>query len=206
MKSVRLGIIGLGNMGSVHARHIREGKVTRVELAAVCDQRAENLSVHPTAKAFTEPGAMLASGTVDAVLIATPHFQHTSLGIAALKAGLHVLVEKPVSVHKADVQRLLAAHTNPRQVFATVFNQRTDPRYQHLRKLIQSGELGAVRRIHWTITDWFRTQAYYNAGGWRATWAGEGGGVLLNQCPHQLDLLWWLFGQPTKVRAFCQFS
>jgi len=206
MNSIRLGILGMGSMGAVHARNVLEGKISRVRLAAVSDRNKEKLAAFPSAKAFTDPGAMFASGEVDAVLIVTPHFDHTTSGIAALQAGLHVLVEKPISVHKADALRLLAAHKNPKQVFAVMFNQRTDPRYRHLRKLIQTGELGAVRRINWTITDWFRTQAYYGAGSWRATWAGEGGGVLLNQSPHQLDLWWWLFGQPARVRAFCQFG
>jgi predicted dehydrogenase len=206
MNPVRLGIIGMGNMGAVHARHVLEGKVARVRLAAVCDQRPEKLAAFAPARTFTDVPALLTSGEVDAVLIATPHFDHTTLGIAALDAGLHVLVEKPISAHKADALRLLAAHRNPRQVVAAMFNQRTDPRYRHLRQLLQSGELGAVRRIHWTITDWFRTDAYYGSGDWRATWAGEGGGVLLNQSPHQLDLWSWLFGQPARVRAFCQFG
>jgi len=206
MNSIRLGILGMGSMGAVHARNILEGKVSRVRLAAVCDRNMEKLTAYAPAKAFTDPAAMFASKEIDAVLIVTPHFDHTASGIAALHAGLHVLTEKPISVHKADALRLLAAHKNPKQVFAVMFNQRTDPRYRHLRKLIQSGELGAVRRINWTITDWFRTQAYYGAGSWRATWAGEGGGVLLNQSPHQLDLWWWLFGQPARVRAFCQFG
>jgi len=140
------------------------------------------------------------------VLIATPHFQHTSLGIQALQAGLHVLVEKPISVHKADAERLLAAHTRPDQVFAAVFNQRTDPCHLQLRHLVRSGELGEVRRVNWTITNWFRTENYYASGGWRATWAGEGGGILLNQCPHNLDLLQWMFGMPRRIRAFCQFG
>jgi predicted dehydrogenase len=131
-----------------------------------------------------------------------PHYDHTTLGIAALEAGLHVLVEKPISVHKADCERLIAAHTSEKQVFAAMFNQRTDPRYRKLRALIQSGELGALQRVQWTITDWFRSEFYYQSGGWRATWAGEGGGVLLNQCPHQLDLWQWLFGMPETVRAF----
>jgi len=206
MNPVRLGIIGLGNMGAVHARHVLDGKVVRVRLAAVCDKQVEKLAAFAPAQPFTDAKTLLNSGAVDAVLIATPHFDHTTVGIAALQAGLHVLAEKPISVHKADALRLLAAHKNPRQVFAVMFNQRTDPRYRHLRKLIQTGELGAVRRINWTITDWFRTQAYYGSRGWRATWAGEGGGVLLNQSPHQLDLWWWLFGQPARVRAFCQFG
>jgi predicted dehydrogenase len=116
------------------------------------------------------------------------------------------MVEKPISVHKADAERLIKAHKDDSKVFAAMFNQRTNPAYQTIRDLIHSNKLGEVRRIQWTITDWFRSQAYYNSGGWRATWGGEGGGVLLNQCPHQLDLLQWLFGMPERVRAFCQFG
>ena len=206
MKPVRLGIIGMGGMGTAHARNVAEGKAPRLRLAAVCDRSPEKLAAFPSARPFTDVPALLASGEVDAVLIATPHFDHVPLGIAALDAGLHVLVEKPLSPHKADALRLLAAHRNPRQIFAIMYNQRTDPRYRQLRELIRSGELGAVRRINWIITDWFRTQAYYGSGRWRASWAGEGGGVLLNQSPHQLDLWWWLFGQPAEVRAFCQLG
>ncbi len=206
MNNVRLGIIGMGNMGATHARNILEGKVSRVKVAALCDRNAGKLAAFAPAKVYTEASALIKSDEVDAVLIATPHYDHTVAGIAALNAGLHVLVEKPISVHKGDALRLLAAHQNPRQVFAVMFNQRTDPRYRHVRQLIQSGELGTVRRINWTITDWFRTQAYYGSGGWRATWAGEGGGVLLNQSPHQLDLWWWLFGLPARVQAACQFG
>jgi predicted dehydrogenase len=111
-------------------------------------------------------------------------------------------MEKPISVHKADAERLLRAHRAPTQVFAAMFNQRTNPAYRKIRGMIGRGELGEIHRIQWTITDWFRSQAYYDSGGWRATWGGEGGGVLLNQCPHQLDLWQWLFGMPATVRAF----
>jgi len=204
--SARLGIIGLGNMGTSHAKNILQGKVPGLTLAAVCDQNPERLTAYEKEEGvtlFTDSDTFFADGEVDAVLIATPHYDHTTLGIAALEKGLHVLVEKPISVHKADCERLIAAHTNEKQVFAAMFNQRTDPRYQKLRKLIQNGELGDLKRIQWTITDWFRTEFYYASGGWRATWAGEGGGVLLNQCPHQLDLWQWLFGMPNKVRAHC---
>jgi predicted dehydrogenase len=203
MKKVRLGIIGIGNMGSTHARWILEGKVPRTELTALCDTNPEALTPFPNVSHFTSASDLFRSGKIDAVLIATPHYDHTTLGIAALKAGLHVLVEKPISVHKADAERLIKAHTNKKQVFSAMFNQRTDPSYIKLRQLIQNGELGPVRRISWIITNWFRTQAYYDSGGWRATWGGEGGGVLLNQCPHQIDLWQWLFGMPHRVRAFC---
>ena len=206
MKSVRLGIIGLGNMGSGHADKLLSGAVHRCDLAAVCDPAPEKFARFPKAKGFTRSEELVRSGTVDAVLIATPHYDHTTIGIDALQHGLHVLVEKPISVHKADAQRLIAAHQNPKQVFAAMFNQRTDPYYQKVRELIQHGELGRVRRVNWIITNWFRTEAYYKLGSWRATWAGEGGGVLLNQCPHNLDLFQWLFGIPNRVRGFCRFG
>lgn len=203
---VRLGIVGLGLMGTAHARSILNGQVPNCELAAICDQRKDMASGFSDTPYFSESAAMLRSGKIDAVLICTPHYAHTAVGIAALKAGLHVLVEKPISVDKADALKLLAAHQGPDQVFAAMFNQRTDPIYQKLRQLVTSGELGQIRRVNWTVTDWFRTGAYYAHGGWRATWAGEGGGVLLNQCPHNLDLFQWIFGMPSKVRGFCQFG
>jgi len=206
MTSIRFGIAGLGSMGTAHARSIRDGNIPRARLAAVYDPVADLSGFGPDVKPFASSEAMIRSGEIDAILIATPHFTHTSLGIAALEQGLHVLVEKPISVHKADAERLIAACKNPAQVFAAMFNQRTDPHYSKIRDLVQSGELGEIRRITWIITNWFRTDAYYNSGGWRATWSGEGGGVLLNQCPHNLDLLQWLFGMPCRVRAHCCFG
>jgi predicted dehydrogenase len=204
MKEIRFGVVGLGNMGAVHSRTLLEGKVPRAVLGAVCDVNPQAAARFPGIPAFTKIEDLIRSGTIDAVLIATPHFFHTPDGIAALKAGLHVLVEKPLSVHKADCERLIAAYSPGRQIFGEMFNQRTDPLYAKLRGLVRDGELGALRRIQWTATDWFRTQAYYNSGSWRATWAGEGGGVLLNQCPHNLDLWQWMFGMPERVRAFAQ--
>jgi len=206
MKKIRLGIIGLGNMGGTHARSILDGKIRRVELVAVCDLDKTNLTPFPDQKHFRSADAMIGSGEVDAVLVATPHYSHTTIGAASLRAGLHTLVEKPISVHKADAERLIAAHTNKKVVFSAMFNQRTDPHYAKVRDLIRNGELGKVRRVNWIITSWFRPENYYASGGWRATWAGEGGGVLLNQCPHNLDLYQWLFGMPDRVRGFCQFG
>jgi predicted dehydrogenase len=196
-------------MGSAHARTILDGAVPRCELAALCDSNPAKLGLFPSVPGFTSADEMMASGMIDAVLVATPHYFHTLQGIAALKAGLHVMVEKPISVHKADAERLIAAYQPKRgkkQVFAAMFNQRTDPYYQKIRELIRSGELGEVRRVNWTITNWFRTHAYYASGGWRATWGGEGGGVLLNQCPHNIDLFQWMFGMPQRVTAFCKFG
>ena len=200
---MRLGIVGIGNMGGVHARSILDGRVTGCELSAVCDTIVPSPGEFGDARVFGDFREMISSEVVDAVLVATPHYSHVEIGAAALRAGLHVLVEKPLAVHKADCERLLAAHRGSDRVFAAMFNQRTDPCYRKVRELVQGGELGQVRRVNWIITDWFRSEAYYASGGWRASWAGEGGGVLLNQCPHNLDLYQWIFGMPDRVRGFC---
>jgi len=207
MEKVRLGIIGVGNMGTIHARNMKN--IGNVTLAAVCDlveSRAGSLAAELRCKAFTDSSQLIHSGEIDAALIATPHYFHTTIGIEALEAGLHVLVEKPISVHKADCERLIAAHMDRKKVFAAMFNQRTDPHYFKVKELIDSGELGPITRVNWIITNWFRTESYYASGGWRATWKGEGGGVLLNQCPHNLDLLQWICGMPSRVTAKCSLG
>jgi len=200
---VRLGIIGVGGMGSYHANYLQAGKVARCSLAAVCDIDPKRLEPFPDLPRFSDSRELIRSGKVDAVLIATPHYFHTTIGIDALEQGLHVLVEKPISVHKADCERLIAAHRKRKQIFAAMFNQRTVAAYVKLKSMLDAGELGEIFRVNWIVTDWFRTEAYYASGGWRATWSGEGGGVLLNQCPHNLDLLTWLCGMPTRVHGFC---
>jgi len=206
MKQVRLGIVGLGVMGQAHARNILERKIPRLRLAAVADSDPARRAKFGDLPGFASDRELIASGLVDAVLIATPHYFHPDTGIAALEAGLHVLVEKPIAVQRADCERLIAAHRDPKLVFAAMFNQRSDPLYRKLRQLVQSGALGEIRRVQWTATNWFRPAAYYTSSAWRATWAGEGGGVLLNQCPHNLDLFSWIFGQPKRVRGFCSFG
>src|SRR5437879_3385081 len=209
MNKVRLGINGMGNIEKQHAGYLLEGKVPRGELTAVCSTSPQKLEPYKAKglKIFGAAEELIQSREVDAVIVATPHYQHTSIGIAALQAGLHLMVEKPISAHKADAERLIAvARQHPEQVFAAMFQLRTEPRYLKIRKLIQEGELGEIVRMSWIITDWYRTEAYYASGGWRATWRGEGGGVLLNQCLHNLDTLQWLCGRPARVRGFCQFG
>jgi predicted dehydrogenase len=207
MKTVRLGIIGMGNIGQHHHGYLSAGKISRVELTAVSDAVPGKLEKYKPLKIFSDGEELIRSGLVDAVIIATPHFQHTTLGIAALKQGVHAMVEKPISAHKADAERLIAAHAKaPKTVFAGMFQLRAEPRYLKLQKLIQGGELGEIVRMSWIMTDWFRTEAYYASGGWRATWKGGGGGVLLNQCLHNLDVMQWLLGMPSKVRGFCQLG
>jgi predicted dehydrogenase len=205
MNPVRLGIIGMGNIGSHHAEYLLAGKITRCELKAVTDMSVEKLAHYQQRglKVFSDGKALIHSGEVDAVIVATPHFQHTSLGIAALQAGLHVMVEKPISAHKADAERLLAVRRqHPKLVFGAMFQMRAESRYLKIKKIIADGELGEIVRFSWIVTEWFRTEAYYASGGWRGTWKGEGGGVLVTQCMHQLDMLQWLLGMPARVRGF----
>ncbi|MEQ9459340.1 MAG: Gfo/Idh/MocA family oxidoreductase [Phycisphaeraceae bacterium] len=206
---VRVGMVGIGTMGAAHARLFVNQEIPGARLAAVSDVNPTAMEEFTQAEQFPSGEAMIASGELDAVVVATPHYDHPGLAIAALEAGLHLVVEKPLAVSTLEAGRIIKAYEKrPRseQVFAVMFNQRTNPRFVKLREMIRSGELGSIQRVSWIITDWFRTEAYFRSGGWRATWAGEGGGVLVNQCPHQLDLMQWLFGLPKKVRAFAQFG
>ena len=205
MNNIKIGIVGLG-MGGLHASYLLDGEIEGAELAAVCDLNEELLKKYSKAKAYTKSKDLIRSGEIDAIIIATPHYFHTTIGIDALEQGLHILVEKPLSVHKADCERFIAAHKNKNQVFAQVFQWRTDPGFIKVREMIRNGELGEIQRMNWIFTDWFRSNSYYTSRSWRGTWADEGGGLLLNQCPHQLDLWQWLFGMPSKVRAFCQLG
>ena len=208
MNKLKIGVIGLGNMGSEHCRLLRSNQAQEVELACVADLRESRRewareTLPESVRVYEDGLALIAAGDCDAVIVAVPHYQHPELTIAALDAGLHVLCEKPVAVYTAQVPPVLEAAERSGKTFALMFNQRTNCIYRRLKEIIVSGEMGPIKRMSWTITDWYRSQAYYDSGSWRATWAGEGGGVLLNQCPHQLDLLQWLFGMPSTVRAFC---
>ena len=208
MDKVRLGLIGVGNMGTGHAENILAGKCPEIVITAAADRRAsrrEWAAAHlPGVTIFEEGAELIASGLCDAVLIAVPHYQHPVLAIDAFNHGLHVMCEKPAGVYTLQVRDMIAAaDAHPELTFGMMFNQRTNCVYRKLKEMIDSGALGQIKRMSWLITDWYRTQYYYDSGAWRATWAGEGGGVLLNQCPHQLDLLQWLCGLPVKVQAHC---
>lgn len=206
---LRVGVAGVGNVGAAHAREFGSGGMRGALLAAIADPRPANRAAFPGVQSFASGSELIASGAIDAIVISTPHYSHAPLAIQALAAGLHVLVEKPLAVHKAECLQMLAAYErrpNAHQVFAEMLSFRVDPAFLHLRGLLQSGALGALRRILWVSTHWFRSAAYFKESDWRGTWRGEGGGVLLNQCPHQLDLWQWLFGMPQRVQAFCGFG
>lgn len=206
---VRLGIIGLGAQGSFYANFIEAGRVDRMTVGAICDvdqskrARADELGV----PFFTDYLEMLDSGAVDAVVTTVPHYLHPEMGIAALSRGIPVLIEKPAGVYTKQVEELFDyADQHPDVTFAIMFNQRTNPLYVDLKALIDSGELGQLRHTSWIITTWWRPQAYYDQSEWRATWGGEGGGVLVNQAPHQLDLWQWLCGSPERCFARLGFG
>ncbi len=221
MKTIRIGVIGVGNMGSGHVRMLTNGDCPEFTLTAICDlipQRAEssrrealdNLKKRGLTgeiTLFTDAIAMLDSGLIDAVTVATPHYDHPKYVIAAIERGIHVLSEKPAGVYTKAVRQMNeVAGAHPEVVFGLMFNQRTDPVYIKMKKLISSGTLGEIKRVNWIITNWYRPQKYYDSGAWRATWSGEGGGVLLNQCPHNLDLWQWICGMPIKIDAHLHYG
>ncbi|MBQ7868242.1 MAG: Gfo/Idh/MocA family oxidoreductase [Clostridia bacterium] len=209
---IRLGIIGVGNMGSGHARNVLNGSCPDFELTAVADINHERLEwckkeLLGDYQCFDTAEEMLESGLIDACIVAVPHYDHTRYAIECMQSGIHVMVEKPAGVYTEQVKEMNAeADRHPKVVFGMMFNQRTNCLYRKMRELVQSGKYGQIRRTNWIITDWYRPQAYYDSGDWRATWSGEGGGVLLNQCPHQLDLWQWICGMPKKVYAHMHFG
>ncbi len=209
-ETVKMGIIGIGNMGSAHAKSLFAGNIKGMELAAVCDiaegkrkWAAENL---PGVPCFADYHEMFDSGLCTAILIATPHYLHPVIAVEGFAKGLHVLTEKPAGVYTKAVREMNEAAKNSGKVFGIMYNQRTNPKFQKMREMVQSGELGELKRCVWIITNWYRTQAYFDSGTWRATWAGEGGGVLANQCPHNLDLWQWIFGMPNKIMGHCKYG
>jgi len=211
MERTKIGIIGIGNMGAAHALFLHQNEVEGAVLTAVCDKRADRREWAetrlPRVEVYEHAEDLLRSGKVDGVLIATPHYSHPELAMRAFGAGLHVLIEKPAGVYTKEVRRMNEVAARSGKVFGIMFNQRTNPLYRKMRDLVLSGEIGELRRTNWIITSWYRPQSYYDSGGWRATWAGEGGGVLINQCPHQLDLWTWITGiMPRRIRAFCHFG
>ncbi len=221
MNKVRIGIIGCGNMGSQHYTNVLIDRCPEVEITAIADINPDRLEwaratgekylakgkdVAPL-HLFTDASEMMDSGLIDAVIIAVPHYKHPAYAIKAFQKGLHVMCEKPAGVYTLQVREMMAeADKHPELKFGMMFNQRTNCLYRKMKEILDSGELGELRRSIWIITNWYRPQAYYDSGDWRATWAGEGGGVLLNQCPHNLDLWQWLCGMPVKVNAKMKFG
>ncbi|SEL91388.1 Predicted dehydrogenase [Alkalibacterium putridalgicola] len=203
-KKVRLGIIGLGTQGGMYAKFIKDGMVPNMEIAAICDidvSKKETVDAEYQGVPFYEDYIeMLDSGKVDAIITTVPHYLHPEMGIAALKRDIHALVEKPAGVYTKQVKELNEfAASKPELTFGIMFNQRNNPLYKKIKEIVDNGDIGKIRRTNWIITTWWRPQPYYDQSEWRATWGGEGGGVLVNQAPHQLDLWQWICGVPESV-------
>ena len=214
MEKIRFGIVGMGVQGFGYVKNIFDkGIIENATLTAVCDGFQKSLDrVKENVKNlelayFTDYNEMFDSGLIDAVIIVVPHFIHDEITVAAFKRKLHVLCEKPASVYTKQAKNMNEAADQAGTKFSMMFSLRTVPVYQRAKEIVASGELGQLQRVNWITTRWYRTQFYYNSGTWRATWKGEGGGLLLNQAPHQLDLLQWIVGEvPTSVRGFCGYG
>lgn len=211
MSVIKVGVIGIGNMGKSHALQLDKGLIDGAALTAVCGRKdqiewAQN-NMTGEVQCFEDEEAFFNESGIEAVIIATPHYSHPELAIKAFAKGMHVLLEKPAGVYTKNVLEMNEAAASSGKVFGMMYNQRTNPLYQKLRELIQSGELGEIKRTNWIVTDWYRSQSYYDSSKWRATWKGEGGGVLLNQAPHQLDLWQWTTDlMPKRVHAFSHYG
>ena len=211
---VRLGIIGIGNQGGNYSRSLTSDPAwcPEIKLTAVADKNPARLewakaTLGEDVARFDDAIAMLDSGLIDACVVSIPHYDHPKYVMECMKRGIHVMCEKPAGVYTKQVREMNEeAKKHPDVVFGMMFNQRTNCLYRKMRELVQSGKYGRVRRANWLITNWYRSQFYYDSGDWRATWSGEGGGVLLNQCPHQLDLWQWILGMPKKVQAFMRYG
>ncbi len=211
MKKIRLGILGVGNIGRDHVKRVVNGECPEIELAAVCDLKPDRLAfarelAGKALPVFTSAEEMMDSGLIDSVLVSVPHYDHPKFAMMAMEKGLHVLIEKPAGVYTKQVLEMNECAKKHDVKFGIMMNQRTNCIYRKMREIVQSGELGEIRRTNWLITNWYRSQAYYDSGDWRATWSGEGGGVLLNQCPHNLDLWQWICGMPKTVRAHLHYG
>lgn len=212
MDIVKVGVMGVGNMGRSHASKLYNGEVKGAKLTAVCDLMKEKLdwvreNLGSDVQLFHNENQFFKKADVDALIIATPHYHHPQCAMNAFQQKLHVLLEKPAGVYTKNVREMNETAEQSGLVFSMMYNQRTNPLFQKVRSLIQSGELGEIKRTNWIITDWYRSQSYYDSSEWRATWKGEGGGVLLNQSPHQLDLWQWTTGlMPKKVRGYMNYG
>lgn len=210
MDKVRFGVVGIGNMGSAHAKSLYDGEIQNAVLTAVCDINSEKIEWAKEnllgIKIYDNYSEMLKEAEIDAVIIATPHYLHPVVALEAFSCGLNVLTEKPAGVYTQKVEEMNSAAINSGKVFGIVFNQRTNPIFKKAREIMLSGEAGQLKRVVWIITNWYRRQEYYDSGSWRATWRDEGGGVLINQCPHNIDIMQWILGMPSKISAHCFYG
>ncbi|MBQ2945108.1 MAG: Gfo/Idh/MocA family oxidoreductase [Clostridia bacterium] len=210
MDKVRYGIVGCGSMGGFYIKNRLENVFSDDSvLTAACDINPDRLKQFEgtDVAVFEKYEDLLDSGLVDAIVIATPHYLHPPIAKAALERNIHAFSEKPAGVYTKQVKEVIEAANKSKAHYGIQFNQRTHHIYRKMKEMIANGDIGELQRVNWIITNWYRTQNYYNSGSWRATWEGEGGGVLINQSPHQIDLFWWIVGEmPIEVSARCSYG
>ncbi|MDT0594625.1 Gfo/Idh/MocA family protein [Glaciecola petra] len=208
-KTINIGVVGLGNIAQQHISNILERKVAGACVSAVCSRDQNALSLHykqtHNINHYTHYQDLVNAKEVDAVIIATPTMSHFEIAKYALEQNVHVMLEKPIGLSSYEGEVLLSCQSS-KTVFALMLNQRTDPVFAKMKDIVDSGLLGNIQRTHWTMTNWFRPEIYYQVSDWRATWKGEGGGLLVNQAIHNLDVFQWICGLPNKIKAFCEFG
>lgn len=202
---VRLGIIGVGNIGLQHANNILSGVIQGCIITALSTRGSCPLAEQLNIPQYSDYKELIDRQVCDAVIVAAPTCSHLEIGCYALSRGLHVLMEKPIGLSVAEGERMLKL-VQPAQVFGLMLNQRADPVFVAMKKKMDENILGSLQRINWTMTNWFRPEIYFQASNWRATWAGEGGGLLVNQCIHNFDILQWICGMPRSIQGFCGFG
>lgn len=211
-KKVRMAIIGIGNMGRTYACNIADGFVEGMELTAVCCRNEEG---RRWAKERLGEGLVLVDSTdklfeledvFDAVLIVTPHKIHPELTIKAFEKGYHVFCDKPAGITARDARRMIESGKRAGKAYAMMFHNRTMPVYEKIKEMLTLGEVGELLRIDYVNTKPYRTKCYHTSSPWRSSFEHEGGGLLINQGQHYLDLWQWLFGMPKRLTATIDYG
>jgi len=200
--ALRCGIVGHGKIAELYARILED--LPQALAVAVCGRdlaRAKPFADLHQIDAYDDVGVMVESAEIDVVIVATPHPTHADVAVAAMQSGAHVLVEKPMATTVADCDRMLAAASEAGLILGVVSQRRFYTPVQRVKQAIEDGKIGDPALVTLTLLGW-RDDAYYKSDPWRGTWSGEGGGVLVNQAVHHLDLLQWLFGPIKEVFGY----
>ncbi len=203
--NVKIGVVGAGNIAKQHIENIVNMHVLSAEIVAICSRTKTDLCSKYDLTHFTDYKSLIDSAELDAVIIATPTMSHFEIAKYALQNNLHVMLEKPMGLSSYEGELLIDYQTENSK-FALMLNQRTDPLFIKMKEIVESGVLGEIQRTHWTMTNWFRPEIYFQVSDWRATWKGEGGGLLVNQAIHNLDVFQWICGMPSELHSFCEFG
>ncbi len=207
---IRVGIAGIGYIAEEYIKLFSQGKIKGAEISALSSRNYSHMKqIQDTyclqeATLFTDYEGMLDSGTIDMVMICTPHFCHSNMAISSVERGIHTMIEKPVGVFPDELENLMNhVRLHSDTLSGVLYCKRSNPAFIKLKQLLDNGDIGDLKRITWIITDMYRPQVYFDANPWKGTFRGEGGGLMMTQVSHQIDLLVWLCGLPVTLQAFC---